>query len=42
MTNGLSKMHIDESPELEKTDEKDKGLDFDQITKSNLTQRRLS
>ena len=39
MTNSLSKMHIDESSELEKTDEKDKEGDF---TKSNLTQRRLS
>ena len=42
MTNGLSKMHIDESPELEKTDEKDQGGDFDKITRSNLTQKRLS
>ena len=42
MTNGLSKMHIDESSELEKTDEKDKQGGFDKITKSNLTQKRLS
>ena len=42
MTNGLSKMYIDESSELEKTNEKDNGGDFYKITKRNHTERRLS